>query len=108
MKSIKLIGDTVETRNSWLHNTLSTGTYDVTFTKVNGETRVMPCTLKESLIPQLSVHVTNTNNPVDFPAVKKEKQFKPDTLRVWCLDKKEWRSFRVMSVTEVKESNYGK
>ena len=25
----------------------------VTFTKVNGETRVMPCTLKEDLVPKV-------------------------------------------------------
>jgi hypothetical protein len=78
---------------------------EVTFTKVNGELRTMPCTLKEELIPPAPVHVTNTSNPVDFPVVKKEKKFNPDVMSVWCLDKKEWRSFRVANVTEVRVLN---
>jgi hypothetical protein len=70
----------------------------VTFTKVDGSVRVMPCTLKESLLPPAPVHVTNTDNPVDFPRAKKAN---PNTISAWCLDKKEWRSFRVANVTNV-------
>ena len=73
----------------------------VEFTKVNGERREMPCTLKESLIPQqpIKVHVTNTDNPIDFPKTKKEN---PNTVSAWCTDKQAWRSFRVDSVLSVK------
>jgi hypothetical protein len=63
----------------------------VAFTKVDGEVRVMPCTLMPSMLPE----VVETDKPV----VVKEK--KPDTLRVWCTDIKAWRSFRVDNVTEV-------
>jgi hypothetical protein len=74
---------------------------EVTFTKVNGETRTMPCTLSEAIIPPVPVHVTNTDNPVDFPQVKKQKKANPEVMSVWCLDKKEWRSFRIMNVTQI-------
>jgi hypothetical protein len=76
----------------------------VEFTKVNGEIRSMPCTLKAEFIfdPIPAPHFTNTDNPVDFPAPKKEKKINPDVLNVWCLDKKEWRSFRIANVISAK------
>jgi hypothetical protein len=72
---------------------------EVTFTKVNGEVRVMPCTLKADVIPTAPVHETNTDNPVDFPKVKAPN---PAVVSAYCLDKKEWRSFRVENVLDVK------
>ena len=59
----------------------------VTFTKVNGETRVMPCTLKEDVIPA-----------VEHKGIKKPNE---TVVSVWCLDKKEWRSFRVDNVIDL-------
>lgn len=85
-----------------LSELLRSGECVVEFTKVNGEVRTMPCTLNESLIPPPPVHVTNTDNPVDFPAPKKVKKENPDVMSVWCLDKKEWRSFRVANVISAK------
>lgn len=85
-----------------LSELLHTGECVVEFTKINGEVRSMPCTLSESLIPQAPVHVTNTDNSIDFPVPKKEKKVNPDVLSVWCLDKKEWRSFRIANVISVK------
>ena len=64
---------------------------EVTFTKVDGSVRVMPCTLKSDLLPVIG---TKTEK-----AAKKENL---DTLSVWCLDKKEWRSFRVANVQTVR------
>jgi hypothetical protein len=81
---------------------LHAGECVVEFTKVNGEVRTMPCTLNESLILPALVHVTNTDNPVDFPAPKKVKKQNPDVMSVWCLDKKEWRSFRIANVISAK------
>ena len=69
---------------------------DVTFTKVNGEVRTMPCTLNEELVPKY-----DRKTPVK-EATDKEKA----TLSVWCTDKAAWRSFRVDSVTKV-EINVG-
>ena len=105
MKTINLQGNNSIERKEWLRELLLNDTYNVTFTKVNGETRVMPCTLKEGVVPPPPVHITNTDNPIDFPKVRKSN---PDALSVWCVDKQEWRSFRVMSVTSIGESMYGK
>jgi hypothetical protein len=70
---------------------LKTNVCAVTFTKVNGEVRTMPCTLREDLVPKYE-----RKTPVK-EATDKEKA----TLSVWCTDKGAWRSFRVDSVTEV-------
>ena len=69
---------------------------EVTFTKVNGEVRTMPCTLKEDIVP-----VYERKTPVKEATVKESA-----TLSVWCTDKAAWRSFRVDSVTNV-EINVG-
>lgn len=100
MKTIELQGSTATERGTWLRKLLAQGTYDVTFTKVSGETRVMPCTLDPRKLPPAPVHESNTNNPVDFPKVKKQN---PENLSVWCVDKNEWRSFKIMNVTEIKQ-----
>jgi hypothetical protein len=91
----------LDSRNREIRTMLYDGIYEITFTKVNGEVRTMPCTLKSELIPPAPAQVTNTDNPVDFPAPKKEKKPNPDVMSVWCLDKKEWRSFRVANVTRI-------
>jgi hypothetical protein len=85
-----------------LSELLHTGECVVEFTKVNGEVRTMPCTLNEALIPPLPAHDTNTVNPINFPAPKKEKKPNLDVMSVWCLDKKEWRSFRIANVISAK------
>ena len=59
----------------------------VEFTKINGEVRKMPCTLKEGIVPP--------------KASTSEKKANTDVLNVWCTDKKEWRSFRVANVISV-------
>lgn len=59
----------------------------VTFTKVNGETRVMPCTLKDDIVPKLEHKGTKKPNDT--------------VVSVWCTDKKEWRSFRVDNVVDL-------
>ena len=81
---------------------LHTGECVVEFTKVDGTVRSMPCTLSETLIPPPPVHETNTDNPIDFPTPKKEKKQNPDVMNVWCLDQKEWRSFRIANVISAK------
>lgn len=91
MKTIDIQGESASDRASWLRDTLTKGTYDVTFTKVNGEIRTMPCTLDPRKLPKLTESKSG------------DKKKNVDTLSVWCVDKQEWRSFRVMNVTEVKE-----
>jgi hypothetical protein len=70
---------------------LKSNVCEVTFTKVNGEVRTMPCTLREDLVPKYE-----RKTPVKEATAKESA-----TLSVWCIDKAAWRSFRVDSVTNV-------
>jgi len=63
----------------------------VTFTKVNGEERVMDCTLQEHFLPE-----TDSNN-------RKENE---EVLPVWDIDKGEWRSFRLDAITNIEALEY--
>jgi hypothetical protein len=68
-----------------LYKALKSGIVEVKFTKVNGDIRTMPCTLKPDLIPEWkeSTHVGPE-----------------DVMRVYCTDAEGWRSFRKESVIE--------
>ena len=80
----------VDSRNREIRSMLHHGVCEVTFTKVNGETRTMPCTLDSALLP-----------PQPLKEFHETRLYKPETLSVWCLDKMEWRSFRVANVTRI-------
>ena len=69
---------------------LQTGTKVVTFTKVNGDQRVMTCTLKEDLIPSAS--------KADPLSQKKIRTINDEVIPVWDLNAEGWRSFRVDNV----------
>lgn len=56
----------------------------VTFTKANGEQRVMPCTLRADLLPTVTVAEDSSRRVNNDP----------DLFKVYCTDRKEWRSFR--------------
>ena len=62
----------------------------VKFTKVNGEVREMPCTLREDIVPKYE-HKT-----------ERSKEPNEKVLSVWCTDVNAWRSFRVDSVLELR------
>lgn len=67
----------------------------VTFTKVNGEVREMPCTLREDTVPAYE-----RKTPV------KESTKESTNISVWCLDKQAWRSFRfdsLISITKIQD-----
>lgn len=91
-KLIELQGTTADERNGWLRSFLHTGVFEITFTKVDGSVRSMPCTLKADAMPAPALNEHH-----------KTRVYKPETLSVWCTDKQEWRSFRVMNVTSVKK-----
>ena len=63
---------------------------EVTFKKVDGALRVMPCTLRPEALPTKSV-TEGTRTKASAPGV----------LSVWCLDRREWRSFRINNVISV-------
>jgi len=62
---------------------------EVTFTKVDGEQRVMPCTLRPEMLPvreQGEAAVSSPNRSV---------------IRAFAIDKQAWRSFRVDNVLSI-------
>lgn len=67
---------------------------EVTFTKVDGSVRVMPCTLREDVVPPYQRN--------DDSSAKKKNDA---VISAWCTDKREWRSFRVANVTNVEIKN---
>lgn len=74
-----------------LRNKLREHDCEITFTKVDGSIRTMPCTLREAALPaREATKITEAKTP------------NYNTISVWCLDKKEWRSFRVANVKSVK------
>jgi hypothetical protein len=88
----------------WLKSHLNYGPVTVIFTKKDGSERVMNCTTSASLVPIVEgkIHVTNTENPIDFPAVKKQKKINEDTMPVYDLESKAWKSFRWDSIKQVR------
>ena len=71
-----------------LIKTLKENVCVVTFTKVNGEKRVMTCTLREDYLPPLVEG-------------KQKKKQNDAVLSVWDTNKKAWRAFRVENVEDV-------
>ena len=63
----------------------------ITFTKVDGDERVMDCTLQEHIVP-----------PTKYTDRKKNEE----VLLVFDINKAEWRSFRLDSVTNIELLEY--
>lgn len=82
---------TPDERNRYLLSLLWEYDCEITFTKVDGTQRTMPCTLRADAMPKR-----------EADTLHETRLYKPETLSVFCLDKSEWRSFRVMNVTEVR------
>ena len=80
---------TADEKNGWLRQLLKED-HQVTFTKVDGSVRVMPCTLRTGAMPLKEQTVHHST-----------RAYNPEVLSVWCLDKSEWRSFKVNNVTDV-------
>ena len=78
-------------RNQYLRDLLSKHDCEITFTKLDGATRIMPCTLRTEIMPQRELSEAHSS-----------RTRKPETLSVWCLDQSQWRSFRVDRVQHVK------
>jgi hypothetical protein len=81
------------TRNEML-DMLRTSICTVSFTKVNGETRDMKCTLIENFIPEKQRPSGNLQNI----------QYSEEVIRVFDVDKQEWRSFKVNLVNSIQIS----
>jgi len=66
----------------------------VTFTKVDGTERVMKCTLKPELLPEAK----------PLQEGKQPRKESTTSIRVFDLEKQEWRSFTTKNVTRVEFS----
>ena len=65
----------------------------VTFNKINGDKRVMTCTLQEGVVPKATKK--------DPASQKKVQKINEEVQVVWDVNAKGWRSFRWANVTEV-------
>lgn len=67
-------------------------TVKITFTKVDGSTRVMDCTLREDILPVVTV-----------PESAKPRRAAPPAslLPVWSVQDRGWRSIKLYSITNV-------
>lgn len=71
---------------TWLREMLAIGPATVTFTKKDGETRVMTCTLQESAIPK-------EHRPKPLEEGKTPRKRNDESLSVWDINAQGWRSF---------------
>jgi hypothetical protein len=78
-----------------LKRILTEGSIEIVFTKVNGERRVMRSTLKPEYLPKVEIK--------EGEEVKPKKEFVPSplTLRVFDMEKQDWRSLRWDSITAI-------
>ena len=70
---------------------LVSGIHNITFTKVDGSERTMPCTLDPAILPV--VEITEEK--------KVPRKINPDTMRVYVTDINEWRSFRLENLISI-------
>ena len=92
MTQIMLTGDRSE-RRAQLTEMLIQGIVEVTFTKVNGESRTMPCTLRPGMVPPAKAE--------DPASQKRVRELNEEVMVAWCTDKAEWRSFSLDNVISV-------
>ena len=72
-------------------------TMSVLFTKKDGTQRAMLCTLNPDYLPVVDKQ--------EGDEVKKERKESDTSIRVWDLEKKDWRSFRIDSIDSYKVSS---
>mgnify|MGYP001167859054 CR=1 FL=1 len=82
-----------------LYKLLQKEVVEVTFTKLNGDERKMPCTLIESFLPPAKKD--------DAITQKKVREISDKVIAVWALESKGFRSFRYDRVKNVEVMQYG-
>ena len=88
----------------WVRGLLINSEVTVTFTKADGTDRDMLCTLDHSRIPVRPIAPTTSTAPVDGiirESRKPKKEPDPHSIRVFDLEKQEWRSFRFERLKKV-------
>ena len=76
-----------------LKNLLEQNVVVVDFTKLNGDKRVMTCTLREDMKPRAT--------KVDPMSTKKVREISDAVVSVWDVNAKGWRSFRYKRINAV-------
>lgn len=71
---------------------------EVTFTKLNGDRRVMECTLLPHILPE--------PKKTDPLTQKRVREIDPRVVSVWDVNANGWRAFRYERVEAVQDSNY--
>ena len=77
-----------------LYKLLKENVVEVTFTKLNGDKRIMPCTLIESYLPP-----AKKDDPI---TQKKVREVSDAVVAAWAIESNGFRSFRYDRVTGVK------
>ena len=79
---------------------LKTNVLQVTFDKVNGERRIMPCTLQTDYMTDPSKELSESKvSQVESKSVNKS------VIRAFAIDKQSWRSFRVDNISAIEVMN---
>jgi hypothetical protein len=79
-----------EVFSKWIRNILTLQDVSVTFTKKDGTERVMNCTLREDVLPAVTIDES-----------KEPRKKSNATVSVYDLDAKSWRSFTTNAVKRV-------
>jgi len=77
-----------------LLNLLRNNILEVTFLKLDGDKRIMPCTLMDSYLPP-----AKKDDPI---TQKKVREISDKVVAVWAIESKGFRSFRYDRLQEVK------
>ena len=80
----------------WLNGMLKVTDMTITFTKKDGTVRVMKCTLMPDTLPVVEVKPLQEG--------KQPRKESTTSIRVFDIEKNEWRSFATTSVTRVEFS----
>lgn len=75
-----------------LRSMLRESVCEVTFTKVNGDLRTMPCTLNPEMLPPIV-----ESEDMEMP----KRKVSDKSLAVFVTDINEWRSFRLDSIHSI-------
>jgi hypothetical protein len=91
--NLVVIDDQVEPMlHKWLKDIMSVTEVTVTFTKVDGTERVMKCTLQADKLPPVVIKED---------AKPRKETTSTKALRVFDIEKQEWRSFTIKNIKRI-------
>lgn len=90
---VELDDSTANVLHNWLKSVLHETSVIVTFTKADGTERVMNCTLSPDKLPEVE--------PKPIVEGKQPRKESTTSIRVFDLDKKEWRSFTTKKIKRI-------